>query len=126
MLVQSRRYKEAKALESEALELEMRLQGPEHPNTIYMMHRLARSRYKLGQHQAAEDMLQEVVALRRRVLGVRHPYTVESIDLLSYWKDERCKGETQVEENRAIRVSTNNFSMPGAWPGQPMYLGFIT
>lgn len=97
----------------------MRLQGPEYPNTIYMMHRLARSRYKLGQQQAAEDMLQEVVALRQRVLGDRHPYTVESIDLLAYRKAERCKGETQVEEDRTI-VYPPTFHMPGAWPVQPM------
>ena len=63
--------------------------------------------------------MQEVVARRLRVLGDRHPYTVESIDLLAYWQDENCKGETQVEEGRAI-VYPPTFHMPGAWSVQPM------
>lgn len=58
--------------------------------------------------------MKEVARLREPVLGELHPYTVDSINNLARWQEERMRRENRKvkEENYTLHAT---YSMPGAW-----------
>ena len=67
-----------------ALEIQRRVLGPEHPDTLTSMGGLALAIYSQGRYAEAEKLLRETVRLRSLVLGPEHPRTLESTDQLSW------------------------------------------
>lgn len=58
--------------------------GPEHPDTLTTMSRLANILFQQGQHASAAEMQQQTIEMRHRVLGVEHPDTLSSMANLAY------------------------------------------
>src|SRR5208337_513066 len=57
--------------------------GPEHPNTLGSMNRLALTMYEQGDFKGARRLQEATLAVQRRVLGSEHPDTLTTMDNLS-------------------------------------------
>jgi len=71
-------YSEAQPLFERALDTRRRILGPEHPDTLTTMERLARTEERLGKYPEAEKLMQASFDVRSRVLGPDHPDTIQS------------------------------------------------
>ncbi|KAG9236373.1 kinesin light chain 3 [Amylocarpus encephaloides] len=104
------RYNEAEGQFIEALEIEMRALGPEHPDTLTSMASLASTYRNQGRWKEAEDLEVQVMETSSRVLGLEHPDTLTSMANLAstFWNQGRWKEaedlEVQVMDTRK-RVS---------------------
>ena len=72
-------YSLAQPLQERALEIQRRVLGPQHPDTLRSMNLLATTLGDLGHDAEAEKISREVLEIRRRVLGPRHPDTLRSM-----------------------------------------------
>ncbi|KIM98677.1 hypothetical protein OIDMADRAFT_31451 [Oidiodendron maius Zn] len=90
------KYKEAKRMHQETLELQTKLLGPEHPDTLESRNRLASALYSQGEYKAAEQIDQETLKLQTKLLGPEHPDTLESRNRLA--SALYCQGEYKAAE----------------------------
>ena len=74
-----RKYTQAEALDSQALEVQRRVSGPERSNTLSTMTSLGLMYYREAKYAQAEALLKQVLEIQRRVLGLEHPSTVRSL-----------------------------------------------
>ena len=72
-------YSLAQPLQERALEIQRRVLGPQHPDTLRSMNLLASTLGDVGHDADAEKISREVLEIRRRVLGSRHPDTLRSM-----------------------------------------------
>ncbi|PNH04770.1 Kinesin light chain [Tetrabaena socialis] len=77
------RYMEAEPLSRQALKLQMRVLGEEHPDTANSINNLAKCIQAQGRYAEAELMYRQALELRQRVLGKEHPETANFIDDLA-------------------------------------------
>jgi Tetratricopeptide repeat len=64
--------------------------GQEHPDTLTSMNNLAFTWKGLGRNKEALELMEECVALRTRIIGTNHPYTLSSSTVFLGWqKDSR-------------------------------------
>ena len=73
------RHEEAHILGSQALEVQKRLLGEEHPDTLRSMHNLAYTNTYLGEHVQAKSLQKRVLEIQKRVLGEGHPDVLASM-----------------------------------------------
>ncbi|KAL3456402.1 hypothetical protein BJX64DRAFT_41730 [Aspergillus heterothallicus] len=78
------RWKEAKELGVQVLEINKRVLGPEHPNTLTSMANLASIYLDQGQWEEAKELGVQVLEIRKRVLGPEHPKTLTSMNNLAH------------------------------------------
>ena len=71
-------YAEAEKLDRERLEIERRVLGPEHPDTLLSMGNLAIAQAHEGHYGEAEKSAQETLDIRRRVLAPEDPDTADT------------------------------------------------
>ena len=69
-------------MERAAFEIERRVQGPEHQDTLVSMNALVAILTREGRYQDAEKLARDVVGIQRRSLGPEHPDTLASLDIL--------------------------------------------
>jgi tetratricopeptide (TPR) repeat protein len=62
----------------QTLEIQKRVNGPEHPDTLLTMANLANTLHDQKKDEEAESLYVATIAARRRVLGPEHPDTVKS------------------------------------------------
>ena len=62
-----------------------RVLGPEHPETLFNRHELARWTGHAGDPAAARDQLAELLPVRERVSGPEHPDTLAARQELARW-----------------------------------------
>jgi hypothetical protein len=72
----------------EVLETHKRVLGPEHPSTLTSMHNLAITWKDLERQTEAIKLLDACVQLRKRIVGVNHPYFLSSSSTLFAWRVE--------------------------------------
>ncbi len=70
-------------MQRELLDVQRRVLGPEHPDTLATKSNLAASLLGQGKRAEAEQMHREVLDVRRRVLGPEHPDTLTTMGNLS-------------------------------------------
>ncbi|MGH3974401.1 MAG: FxSxx-COOH system tetratricopeptide repeat protein, partial [Pseudonocardiaceae bacterium] len=73
----------ARPLVERAFELNQRLLGEDHPETLRSAHNLAGDLHALGQFERARQLDEGTLARRRRVLSEDHPETLESANNLA-------------------------------------------
>jgi len=78
VLERQNRYDEAERLYREALEIQERVFGREHPDTLFSMNGLGALFMTIGQYDRAALLFRETLRIRRRVLGDDHPETLNS------------------------------------------------
>ena len=81
-------YREAIALQEKVRDYYLLASGPEHPDTLKAMHRLAFSYDRAGRWGEALELRERVLALRRKVSGPEHPATLSAIEGLADSYDE--------------------------------------
>jgi hypothetical protein len=95
------RHKEAEELLVQVIEIERRVLGGEHPDTLTSMANLAATYSNQGRWKEANKLEGQVLQTTKRVLGNEHPDTLLSMDnlALTYWNQGRLKEaeEPQVE-----------------------------
>ena len=76
-------YPAAARLNERAVELALRVFGPEHVNTATVLSNLAESYSGMGQYAAAEPLYRRAVAIREKALGLNHPEVAASLNSLA-------------------------------------------
>ncbi|KAL4895527.1 violaceus kinesin [Aspergillus ambiguus] len=100
------RFNEAEKIDSQTLETQMILLGPEHPHTLASMGNLALTYQSQGRWKEAEEREIQVLKIRKQVLGPDHLDTIISMGnlALTYQNQNRLKEaeelQTQVMEIR--------------------------
>jgi eukaryotic-like serine/threonine-protein kinase len=72
-------YSRAQSLVERGIEIQRRVLGPEHPDTLRSMYRLACILRDGGHLAEAEKLSRETLEIQRRVVGLDHPNTLESM-----------------------------------------------
>ena len=86
----------------EALEVQRRVLGLEHPNTLASMNNLANVLQEQGQWQEAEQIHREVLEVRRIVLGQEHPDTLASMHNLAIVLQEQGQWQEAEQMHREV------------------------
>ncbi len=73
------RVAEAEALQRQVLEIQKRVSGPEHLETLHSMGNLAATMREQVRAAEAEALLQQVLEIQKRVLGLERPETLRSM-----------------------------------------------
>jgi len=68
----------------QALEIQCRLLGEEHPHHAASLRDLAWMSYKVGLHDRAEALLLRALEIQRRVVGEKHPHYAETLVGLAF------------------------------------------
>ena len=68
-----------------AVEIRRRELGPEHPDTLSSMRRLAGALNDLGRAEEAISLLRKGIETQRRILGEAHPDTIDSCSALAWF-----------------------------------------
>jgi non-specific serine/threonine protein kinase/serine/threonine-protein kinase len=76
-------YSESEILLNKAMEIRRRILGPEHPDTLSTMRRLAATLGDNGKAVEAEKINRQVLEAQRRVLGLRNPETIKTMTNLA-------------------------------------------
>ena len=83
-------YTRAQPLIERAIEIQRRVLGPEHPDTLHSMNNLANDFLSEGRNADAEKLYRQTLDIQRRVLGPEHPDTLRSMNNLA--NDLRLEG----------------------------------
>jgi serine/threonine protein kinase len=103
---QKGRYKEAEPIYLEMLEIQRRVLGEEHQDTLASMSGLASVYYVQGQYDKAEPLLTEVLEIRRRVLGEKHEDTLASMkELAGVYYRQGQYGKVEPLATKALEIS---------------------
>ena len=78
--------------------------GQDHPDTLYAANNLARSRFRLGDHEGARLLDEDTLTRRRRVRGEDHPDTLHSASNLA--RDLQAIGDHE----GALTLLIDNFA----------------
>ena len=68
-----------------AVEIRRRELGPEHPDTLSSMRKLAGALNDLGRAEEAISLLRKAIETQRRILGEAHPDTIDSCSALAWF-----------------------------------------
>ena len=83
----------AQELYEQTLEIERRILGPDHPDTIITLENLSGVHFTRGRPDLSAQILPEVLAARRRVLGEDHPAVTKT--LFNMAMVAKARGETK-------------------------------
>jgi len=103
-------YARAQPLVERAIEIQRRVLGPEHPDTLASMSNLTNVLVSEGHYVDAEKLIRETLDIRRRVLGSQDPDTLDSMSNLSivlwsqgnYIEAEKLDRETLESRRRVL------------------------
>jgi len=82
-LVETAKYAEGIAIARQAVEIQERLLGPDHPDTSTSLNDLAYLHQEQGNFAAAEPLYQRAIAIREKVLGPDNPHTAKCLNNLA-------------------------------------------
>jgi len=74
-------YAEAEPLALQALEVSLKKNGPDHPDTAMSLNNLALLYKTQGKYDLAEPLYKRALAIKEKVLGPDHADTVTSLSL---------------------------------------------
>jgi eukaryotic-like serine/threonine-protein kinase len=110
------KYTQAEALDSQALEVQRRVSGPERSNTLSTMTSLGLMYHREAKYAQAEALLKQVLEIQRRVLGLEHPSTVRSLTNLVI--DHQAQGNYPAANALARTALASS-------PSNPRFLGNV-
>ena len=104
-LLNEGKYAQSEPLFTEALEVQRRVLGEQHPSTLETMGNLALLYYSEGKYAQSEPLSIRVLDLRRRVLGEEHPNTLLSMNNLALlYYDQRKYAQAETVFTKALEV----------------------
>ncbi|KAL4788547.1 hypothetical protein BJX76DRAFT_363310 [Aspergillus varians] len=98
--IQLGKWKETEEIMVQLLELNRRVQGPEHPNTMLSMQNLAFTYSEVGKPDEAENLTLQALDAHKRLRGPEHPDTLSSMSSLAliYLNIGRYEDAKELEE----------------------------
>jgi len=78
-------------LESQSVEIQRRVLGPEHPSTLSSLDNLARAYAEDGEYTRAEALFRQSLEAERRVLGSEHPNSLSTASHMAHKYQRRGK-----------------------------------
>ncbi len=100
---QAGRSTQARKLFIEAMDIQERLLGPEHPDLSFTLNGLGLVELDQGRYEASEEMLQRALAIRREALGPEHPMVAWILNGLGDLSIEKARWEQAAEFYRDAR-----------------------
>ena len=101
------KYQDGEELYRQTLELQTRVLGAEHPDTLRSMNGLANTLVRQGKYGEAEALYRQTFELRTRVLGAEHPDTLSSMNNLANTLDSQGKyGEAEALYRQTFELQT--------------------
>ena len=88
-LLDEGKYAEAEPLALQALEVSLKKNGPDHPDTATSLNNLAWLYKTQAKYDLAEPLYERALAIREKVLGPDHPNTIKSRESLAQMKADR-------------------------------------
>jgi tetratricopeptide (TPR) repeat protein len=87
------------------LEIQRRVSGPEHPDTLTSMDNLANIYEDEGKYTQAETLHSQTLEIKRRVLGPEHPSTLESMmNLALTYQDEGRYAQAEALDSQTLQI----------------------
>ena len=111
------RYGEAEPLFKRALEVNERVLGPEHPDTLTSVNNLAALYLVQGRYGEAEPLYKRVIEASERVLGKEHPHTLLAGTI---WRS--CIWSRAATARPSRSIGEHSRSTSGCWAGAPQTL----
>jgi tetratricopeptide (TPR) repeat protein len=109
-------YAQAEALYSETMEIQRRVLGPEHPDTLLSMGNLAGAYTEDGKYAQAEALFSQTLEISRHVLGPEHTNTLGF--LLDYASLCQRQGKYALAEKYAAQVLSGRRRMKSEDPSE--------
>jgi tetratricopeptide (TPR) repeat protein len=78
------KYKESEKIYRQALELQTKVLGNKHPDTLWSMRGVACALLSQGKYEQAEMIYRQTLELRTRVLGAEHSDTINIVNDLAF------------------------------------------
>ena len=133
-LTQEGRYSEAEKLYRETTDIERRVFGPEHPDTLAAMSNLANALMEEGRFAEAEKLQRQTLDIQRRVIGPEHPNTLATLENLAVIASVTRRAITKQKgcsvrrsRRQAKQTSQAHLPMPGtALPAGPPSQSAVT
>ena len=98
-------YPEARKQLERALDLQRRVLGPEHPDTLKSMNNLAVVYVHEGKYAQAEALDSQTLEIRRRVLGPEHPDTLMTMNNLAIvYYDEGKYAQAEALDSQTLEI----------------------
>jgi tetratricopeptide (TPR) repeat protein len=99
------RYTEADAEYRKVLDAELRVLGPDHPDTLATRYEIARMLADQGKAAEAEAEFRQVLDARHRVLGPDHPATLTTRHAVARMlADQKMPGEAEAEFRQVLNA----------------------
>ncbi|KAL4766730.1 hypothetical protein BDW60DRAFT_201889 [Aspergillus nidulans var. acristatus] len=112
------RWKEAEELGVQVMEIQDRVLGPEHPDTLTSMGNVAYTFYSKNNIHHAIALMNKCVRLREGRLGLSHPHTIDSARFLRQWKatvdsqTNKHQSPVQAENDQLLGDIAQDISYP--------------
>jgi tetratricopeptide (TPR) repeat protein len=104
VLISKGDFAKALLLEQEAFEALQRQYGAGDPNTLASLHNLGAARLGLGEVEESVRLLNDALRRREQILGLNHPRTIETRNVLTRALGEHKGAEVQNEiSEEAVR-----------------------
>ncbi|HUK60936.1 MAG TPA: CHAT domain-containing tetratricopeptide repeat protein [Stellaceae bacterium] len=98
-------YADAEKLDKDALALNIKERGPDHPAVANSLNSLASVYLAEGHFAQAEPLLQQGLAIREKALGPDHPAVAETVDNLAIvYRTEGRYGDAEALAKRALAI----------------------
>ena len=88
-LLDEGKYAEAEPLALQALEVSLKKNGPDHPDTATSLNNLAELYRTQAKYDLAEPLYERALAIYEKVLGPDHPSTIQTRENLAQMKADR-------------------------------------
>ena len=88
-LLHEGKYAEAEPLALQALEVSLKKNGPDHPDTAMSLNNLAFLYYTQAKYDLAEPLYKRALAINEKVLGPDHPNTIQFRENIAQMKADR-------------------------------------
>jgi serine/threonine protein kinase len=99
-------YEKSVAELEKALDIQKRILGLDHPDTLNTMNSLSTVFIRMGKYAEAESILRETVSRRKQVLGAEHQHTIISmhnLGIVYYYQGKFKEAESMGRETLEIR-----------------------
>jgi serine/threonine protein kinase len=99
-------YEKSVAELKAALDIQERILGADHPDTLNTMNSLSAIFIRLGRYAEAESLLLKTIPIKKDVLGAKHPSTIismQNLGVVYYYQQKYAESETIGRETLQIR-----------------------
>jgi len=99
-------YEKSLAELEQSLDIQQRVLGPDHPDTLKTLNSLSAVFIRVGKYPDAEKVLLDVIQRQKRVLGAEHPDTIiamHNLGVVYYYQGKHSESEIVARETLEIR-----------------------